>query len=58
MRGYADSYEQAKRMMKSFQTIVYLSGYKVQEITEIVGFDEKKKDMIYKSIYKREEKPA
>ena len=58
MRGYADSYEQAKRMMKSFQTIVYLSGYKVQEITEIVGFDEKKKDMIYKSVYKREEKPV
>ena len=54
MRGYAESYESAKRMMKSFQTIVYLQDYKVQEITEIVGFDEEKKDMIYKAVYRRE----
>ena len=54
MRGYAESYESAKRMMKSFQTVVYLQDYKVQEITEIVGFDEEKKDMIYKAVYRRQ----
>ena len=53
MRGYAQSMEQAKRMLKSFQTIVYLQDFKVQEITEILGFDEEKKDMEYRYIYKR-----
>lgn len=54
MRGYATSYDQAKRMIKSFQTIVYLQDFKVQEISEIVGYDETKKDMIYRKIYRRE----
>jgi ERCC4-type nuclease len=49
------SYDQAKRVIKSFQTIVYLEDFKVKEITRIVGYDEKKKDMIYQRIYKREE---
>lgn len=53
MRGYATSYEQAKRMIKSFQTIVYLKDFKVQEISEIIGYDEERKDMIYRMIYKR-----
>lgn len=53
MRGYAQNYEQAKRMIKSFQTIVYLHDFKVQEISEIIGYDEKRKDMIYRPIYKR-----
>lgn len=52
MRGYAESYESAKRLMKSFQTIVFLDGFKVREITEIVGFDEKTRDMKYKCVYK------
>ena len=54
MRGYATNYEQAKRMIKSFQTIVFLNNYKVEEITEIIGYDEEKKDMIYRYIYRRE----
>ena len=49
------SYDQAKRMIKSFQTIVYLEDFKVKEITEIVGYDEQKKDMIYKMRYRRED---
>lgn len=55
MRGYATSYEQAIRMLKSFQTIVYLQDFKVQEITEIDGYDEEKKKMKYKYIYRRED---
>ena len=54
MRGHYSSYDQAKRALKSFETIVYLRDFKVQEITKIIGFDEEKKDMIYKTIYKRE----
>ena len=54
LRGYAKSFEIAKRMMKSFQTIVYLQDFKVQEIKEIVGYDEEKKDMIYKAVFSRE----
>ena len=54
MRGRVyDSYEQAKRAMKSFDTIVYLRDYKVQEITKIIGYDEQKKEMIYKTIYRQ-----
>ena len=53
MRGYANSYDQAKRMIKSFQTIVYMQDFKVQEITEIIDYDTDKKDMVYRPIYKR-----
>ena len=53
LRGYAQDYVQAKRMIKSFQTIFYMQDFKVQEISEIIGYDEEKKDMIYRYIYKR-----
>ena len=53
MRGSANTtYDQAKRMIRSFQTIVYLEDFKVQEISEIVGYDNVKKDMIYRPIYR------
>lgn len=54
LRGYANDMDQAKRMLKSFQTIVYLQDFKVQEISEIVGYDEEKHDMKYKYIYRRD----
>ena len=55
MRGYAKDIIQAKRMLTSFQTIVYLEDFKVREISEITGFDENKKDMTYNYIYRDEE---
>lgn len=55
MRGYATNYDQAKRMLKSFQTIVYLEDFKVKEISEITGYDEDRRDMIYRPIYRRRE---
>jgi hypothetical protein len=51
MRGYADSYEQAKRMITSFRTLVYLQDFKIKEISEVVGTDEKGFP-IYKLVYK------
>lgn len=53
MRGYATNYEQAKRSVKSFKTIVYLQDFKVQEISEIDHYDEDLKDFIYRPIYRR-----
>ena len=55
MRGYAQSYEQALRMIKSFQTIVYIQEFKVQEISEIIGFDERTKSIRYRYIYRNPE---
>lgn len=52
-RGYAKDAVAAKRMLASFQTLVFLKNFKVQEISEIEKFDEEKQDMIYKCIYKR-----
>ena len=52
MKGSSATYDQVKRMMKSFQTIVYLQDFKVCEISEIIGYDDKRKDMIYRSIYR------
>ena len=49
------TYDQAKRMVKSFQTIVYMEDFQIKEISEILGYDEEKKDMIYRSIYRKEE---
>lgn len=43
---------EATRMLKDLEVIVYIENYKVKEISEIVGYDEDKKQIIYKSIYK------
>lgn len=55
MRGYAQDYDQAKRILKSFQTIVYLQDFQVKEISEITGYDEDKHEMTYRYIYRKEE---
>lgn len=52
MRGYATDYTQAKRMLRSFQTIVYLEDFKIREISEITGFNEETQDMTYRYIYR------
>ncbi len=54
MKGDSNvTYEQAKRSLKSLQTIVYLKDFKIQEISEITGYDEKTKDMTYRYIYNK-----
>lgn len=54
MRGYAKDIVQAKRMLRSFQTVVYIEKFKIKEITEILGYDEATQDMKYRYIYRRE----
>lgn len=59
MRGEnVKSPEQAMRMLKTFQTIVYLQDFKVQEISEITGYDEERHNMKYRYIYRRESEDA
>lgn len=53
-RGYAKDMVQAKRMLTSFQTLVFLKDFKVKEISEITGFDESQQDMIYRKIYRKD----
>lgn len=55
MRGYAKDIIQAKRMLRSFQTVVYLENFKIKEISEIIGFNDETQDMEYRYIYRREE---
>ena len=52
--GSSYTFEEAKRMLKAFDTLVYMEGYKVRDIVEIVDYDEIKKDFIYRHIYHRE----
>lgn len=54
MRGYAQDYNQAMRMLKSFQTIVYLQDFQIKEISEITGYDDKTNSMKYRYIYRKE----
>ena len=41
-------------MLKELQTIVFIKNFKVWEISEIVGWDNQNKQLIYKNIYRRE----
>lgn len=52
--GSSYSFEEARRMLKVFDTLVYLEGYKVRDIVEIVDYDENKKDYVYRHIYHRD----
>lgn len=49
---YASDYsrEDALQMLTHINTVVFLSGFKVQEISEVTGWDDEKKDLIYKRI--------
>ena len=57
MRGYAQNQEQAMRMLKSFQTVVYLEKFGISEISEITGYNEEKHCIEYRCIYRRDLDP-
>ena len=46
------TFDEAVRMLKDLDVIVYIQNYKVKEISEIAGYDEEKKKIIYKPIYR------
>ena len=47
------SLAEATRMLKDLEVIIYIENFKVTEISEIAGYDEDKKEIIYNTIYKR-----
>lgn len=50
------SLEEAIRMLKDFEVIVYIENFKIKEISEIAGYDDVEKKLIYKAIYKADYK--
>lgn len=49
--GSSYSFEEARRMLKTMDTIVYMQDYKIQHILECHGYDEVTNKYIYKEIY-------
>ena len=45
------SLTEAERMLKDLEVIVYMENYKIREISEIKGYDEENKHIIYERIY-------
>lgn len=45
------SLEDAMRMLKALETIVYVENFKIQEIVQIDFYDEDKKELVYKNVY-------
>lgn len=50
--GSSYSFEEARRMLKTFDTIVYMEGYKIREILEVDGYDDKTHQYNYINIYR------
>jgi len=46
------SFEDARRMLASMDTVVYMEGYKVRTILEIHGYNDQKHDYNYELVYK------
>lgn len=46
------SFNEAQRMLKDLEYIVYIQGFKVREIARIAGYDDDKQQMIYELLYK------
>lgn len=44
-----------RKIIKSLETVVFMKNYRVMEIQEVVRFNAEKGELIYKTIYKREQ---
>ena len=53
--GSKYSKEQAMYMLKDIQVVVFMKNWKVAEISEVVGWDPVKKDLIYKKVLRRDD---
>lgn len=51
------SLQEAERMLKDLEVIVYIEGFKVREIVEIKGYDDTKKCLIYETVYLYDKEP-
>ena len=50
--GSSYSFDEARRMLKTFDTVVYMEGYKIREILEINGYNDDTKQYNYVNIYR------
>lgn len=50
------SKEDLMKMLRSLDTVVFMKDFKAQEITEIVGYDEIKKELIYNKVFEGSKK--
>lgn len=50
--GSSYTFKEMERMFKDFNVLVYVESGKVIEIAEIVGYDEDKGELVYKTVYK------
>lgn len=46
------SFDEARRMLKTFDTLVYMEGYKIRDILECRGYDDETHQFIYDYIYR------
>ena len=44
------------KMVKSIGTVVFMKDFKIQEISEIVGFNDSKQELEYNMVFKGREK--
>lgn len=51
--GYNLSF--TRKIIKSLETVIFMKDYRIMEIKEIVRFDAERGELIYKSVYKREQ---
>lgn len=47
------SRDELMKMMSCFHTVVFMRGYKVEQIYEVLGWDESNRNISYRSIYER-----
>ena len=57
LSGFIQSREMAKQMLRAFDTVVYIKGFKIQEIVEVTGYDEEKGELVMRHTYKRNAEP-
>lgn len=50
--GSSYTFEEARRMLKTFDTVVYMEGYKIREILEVNGYNDQTQKYNYINIYR------
>lgn len=50
--GSSYTFNEARRMLKTIDTVVYMEGYKIREILEVAGYDDKTNQYQYINIYR------
>lgn len=50
--GSSYTFEEARRMLKTFDTVVYMEGFKIREVLEVKGYNDKTHSFEYVNIYR------